>query len=594
MNKITNHLKTNKRLTLIVLLAVVLRFVAISNIPPSLNWDEISHGYNAYSILKTGHDEWGVLLPRIFRAYGDYKLPVYIYFTAILELFFGLTAFAVRLPSVLAGVASVAFTYFLALELAKIGGLGKFGKSGVDIKYVALLSAFLVAVEPWSLFLSRGAFEANLALFFIIAGVYFFLRGLKKPLYYPLSTIFLGLSVWTYNSARVFVPMLFVLLNWIFRREIRKIWNNRKDKSNILYSIFIILVFFLPMFYQLTNPIGQARYSKVSILDEGAINQIIERRNNSNFSPVLSRLAYNRATYFGKEFVGNYLSHLSPKFLFLEGGDQYQFSMPGHGLIYLVNLPFFYLGLAVVVAVIRSDRDNSKRRRKYLIISWLLLAPIPSSLTREAPHVLRSITMLPIPMIITSFGISKSVDWLRIKLSKSHTPHTIHYTPLVVYVLVLLGSLGFYLNNYFTNYRTNYSWSWQYGYEQIVDYAKDNYDKYDKIVVTKKYGEPHEFFLFYGKWDPENYRNDSNLIRFEQSEWFWVDRFDKFYFVNDWQIAEAETDPMIFNLESKKEVSCKARPCLLITSPENSLDGWELVETINFLDDRPAFEIYKN
>src|SRR3990167_3090742 len=101
----------------IILLAAVLRFFQISSFPPALNWDEVSHGYNAYSILKTGKDEWGVSFPTIFRAYGDYKLPVYIYLVVVSEAVFGLTELAVRLPSVLAGTAMIFFTYLLVKKL---------------------------------------------------------------------------------------------------------------------------------------------------------------------------------------------------------------------------------------------------------------------------------------------------------------------------------------------------------------------------------------------------------------------------------------------------------------------------------------------
>jgi hypothetical protein len=86
---IENLIRNNKYLIFIVILAAILRFAQITQVPPSLNWDEVSHGYNAYSLIKTGKDEWGVNLPLIFRAYGDYKLPVYIYLTAISEFFFG-------------------------------------------------------------------------------------------------------------------------------------------------------------------------------------------------------------------------------------------------------------------------------------------------------------------------------------------------------------------------------------------------------------------------------------------------------------------------------------------------------------------------
>src|SRR5689334_17239058 len=102
---------------LLTLIAAILRFYRLTDTPPSLNWDETSHGYNAFSILKTGKDEWGFSLPLIFRAFGDYKLPVYIYLTVIPVWLFGLTPFAVRFISVLAGILAIPGIYLLASEL---------------------------------------------------------------------------------------------------------------------------------------------------------------------------------------------------------------------------------------------------------------------------------------------------------------------------------------------------------------------------------------------------------------------------------------------------------------------------------------------
>lgn len=545
----------------ILLLAVVLRFSWLSYNPPSLNWDEISHGYNAYSILKTGKDEWGQTFPRIFRAYGDYKLPAYIYLTSISEFFFGLNAFAIRLPSVLAGIAIVVFTYLLTKELFD--------------KKIAIISSLLVAIEPWSLFLSRGAFEANLALAFIISGTYFFISGTKKAKLLPISAVLLGLSVWTYNSARVFVPLLFLLLIFLYKKELLKIW--RKNQKVFTCYLLLIAFFFLPMFWQLFNPVGQARYGWVAILDEGAITQINEARNMSQLSPLLTRLVHNKGTYFISRFVGNWFSHFSLDFLFLEGGNHYQFSMPGHGLIYPINLVFFILGLIVLV--------RKQKRSYFLFLGWLVLAPIPSSLTREAPHVLRAITMLPMPMIVAAVGLVSLSKWLGKRIGK---------ILLIGYLIILLISIETYLTNYFTHYRTKYSWSWQYGYEQAIDFARANYEKYDKIVITKKYGEPHEFFLFFWPWDPWEYINDPNLIRFYQTNWYWVDTFDKFYFVNDWDIATAQNGTFV--LESGRKVKCQVpgTKCLLITSPENFPKDWDKLQTIDFLDGKPAFEIYEN
>lgn len=607
MKHFVNSILENKYLVIILLIGAVVRFVSIATTPPSLNWDEISHGYNAFSILKSGKDEWGELFPFIFRAYGDYKLPVYIYSIVPSIAIFGLTEFAVRFPSITAGIGSVIFTYLLVSEMVNGSWLkvekikSKDNALITSPQSLPLITALLMAIEPWSLFLSRGAFEANLAQFFIIAGSYYFVKAIyqikqsesmSKPLVF--SIILFGLSVWTYNSARVFVPLLLVGLSVTFRNEFIIIAQTNKKLT--AYCLLLLALFFLPMFYQLAHPVGSARYDKVQILDQGAINQIIEGRNSSNLNPVFSRALHNKATYFTKKFVLNYLSHFDPRFLFIEGGSQYQFSVPENGLLYLVNLPLFYLGLVLVLRNgLLSKYDNSRRRNNWrLVLIWLLLAPIPSSLTREAPHVLRSITFLPIPMVLTSVGLVTVLEKSRIYNLKSKI--SLKYLLLTAYCLLLGFSLYKYLNVYFNNYRTSYSWAWQYGYKEVVQYTKEHYSEYDKIVMTKKYGEPHEFVLFYNKWNPDSYRNDPNLNRFAQSDWYWIDGFDKYYFVNDWQVDEVGTGNYTFNLESKEVVQCtpKMFDCLLITSPGTVPDGWKLLDTIYFLNGEKAFEIYEN
>src|SRR5580704_1557461 len=107
-------------LALIVLLGFFLRFVDVSNDPPGLYVDEVSIGYNAYTILTTGKDEYGVLHPLWFRSYGDYKMPVYIYSVAGSMALFGETEFAVRFPSIIAGTLTIPLLYFFLQELIRL------------------------------------------------------------------------------------------------------------------------------------------------------------------------------------------------------------------------------------------------------------------------------------------------------------------------------------------------------------------------------------------------------------------------------------------------------------------------------------------
>src|SRR3990172_2026297 len=124
-------------LFLIVILAAALRFSYLDYAPPSLNWDEVSHGYNAYSILETGMDEWGQKFPILnFRAYGDYPTTLNLYLTIPFIAIFGLSEFVIRFPHAILGTFTVIAVYFLSLGITKR-------------KDVSLLASFLAAVSPW-------------------------------------------------------------------------------------------------------------------------------------------------------------------------------------------------------------------------------------------------------------------------------------------------------------------------------------------------------------------------------------------------------------------------------------------------------------
>src|SRR5258708_17886240 len=126
---------------LILLAALFLRIYRIDSNPPGLTPDEASLGYNAYSILKTGKDEYGTFLPLIFKSFGDYKPGLYIYFTAPFVAVFGLNETSVRLPSVVAGTITVFLVYLVTKEL--------FGK-----EKLSLIAMAVAAFNPWLIYFS--------------------------------------------------------------------------------------------------------------------------------------------------------------------------------------------------------------------------------------------------------------------------------------------------------------------------------------------------------------------------------------------------------------------------------------------------------
>lgn len=521
-------------LLFIILIGGWLRFWHLKDNPPSLNWDEVSHGYNAYSIAKTGKDEWGVNFPLIFRAYGDYKLPLYIYLTTIPVSVFGLNPFSVRFISSLSGLLLVVVAFFLAKKLTK----------SVSASVVA---ALLTALSPWSLFLSRVAVEANLAAFLFSMAMLFFLN--EK---YGLMALSFGLSLHTYNSARVLVPLVFVFL-------LLKFWRLKKIKK-MIFPIVIFLAFSVPVIFQFLNKTGEARFFWTNVIDQGAINRIIEKRTDSKLPEAINKLIYNRPVYFVTYSFINYFKHFSPSFLLTSGGSHYQFSQPGDGLIFLTSLPFLIVGFIWLLL-----------KKKWFWLFWFFISFIPSSITKDSPHVLRSILILPLPMVLPAVGFWLTKDWLR---GRSKLGGKLF---LAVFVASILINFSVWWRNYWQIYQSAYSWAWQYGYQEAVGYVKEHYSQYDKIIFTKKYGEPHEFVLFYWPWEPIFYQQDTRKNWDYHAVWYWVNAFDKFEFVNDWEIRD--------------KLKVREGKILTVTSPGNYIDGGQHLKTIDFLDGIKAFEI---
>jgi 4-amino-4-deoxy-L-arabinose transferase-like glycosyltransferase len=160
-------IKSHALLLCILAVGIFFRLYHFNQNPPSMNWDEVSIGFNAYSILKTGKDEFGNTMPLYFRSLDDYKMPVYVYMTAASIKVFGYNDFAVRLPALLFGILTIYLMYVLAMELTRK-------------KDIALLAAFVTAITPWNIMFSRMASEANVAMSLTILAMILFLYGIRK------------------------------------------------------------------------------------------------------------------------------------------------------------------------------------------------------------------------------------------------------------------------------------------------------------------------------------------------------------------------------------------------------------------------------
>jgi len=482
-------------LFLIVTLAIALRFYRIGSVPPSPDWDETALGYNAYSILHTGRDEYGKWFPIIFRSFDDYKPGLYVYLAIPFVAVFGLSTWVVRMPSVVFGVLTVLATYFLtkALLFYKINQLGKtMGRGKIEV--ISLFSSFLLAISPWHIQFSRVAFEANVGLSLFVAGLLFFIKGLEKKQFLYLSAGLFALAPYVYQSEKVLIPITGILLGAVFYSDLVKNWRT----TCTAIGIFILVSF--PFYFQtLTIPQALLRAQGVSIFADKTpfLSRSVERLiHDHETENMLGFVFDNRRVTYIVSIIDNYLSHFDLNWLFITG-DQARHQPPDFGHLYLIELPFLLIGIYILLF------SNMQLKIKVLLIGILLTTPISASITTGVPHPVRVIHFLPTLQILTALGVISAGYSLKRHIGARFA----RYVVVGVFVFVALVNFTYYLDQYFVQYNPTSSEFWQYGYEEAVSYVASVADQYDAIVVSNQQplDQSYMFFLYYLKYDPKTY-----------------------------------------------------------------------------------------
>lgn len=542
-----NKILTSLLLIVIILIASVMRLYQLGIVPPSPDWDEAALGYNAYSILLTGRDEYGKFLPIVLRSFDDYKPALYMYFIVPLIPLFGVDIISVRLPSAILGILTVLATYFLIKELFKR-------------KDMAFITSFLLAISPMSIQFSRVAFETNTGLAFNVFGALFFLKGLKKPWFFILAALFLGLNLSVYQSDRLFTPLFAFTLIIIFWQQLITV-----PKKYLISAFLVGVLTILPLAANIaTNSNSLYRFKGVSIFSElttiknQAEKRYIDDKNNSNRAGVF---LHNKWTAYGREIMSGYLSHYDLNWLFIRG-DLSRHHAPSVGILYLWELPFLLIGIYSLIF------HKFPAKAKIFIFTWFLLAPVPAALTTGVPHAVRTLNFLPTFQVFVAIGIFN----LFLFFNKYKT-FGIRYLIFGGVILFAIFNFIYYINQYFVqqNYFTSYDW--QYGYKEAVSYVKKINSKYKKIVVSDRVplDQSYMFFLFYLKYPPELYQKAGNTSGgFRETH-----KFDKYKF-----------RPIVWEKEEKSS------DILYIGTPQDFQAGEKnILKTINYLDGKPAIFI---
>lgn len=528
-------------LALIFLLAVIFRFYKLGQVPSGFVNDEAAFGYNAYSLIKTGKDEFGKAWPIVFRSFGEGKMPVYFYLTIPAILLFGLTEFAVRLPSALFGSLTVLLAYFLVKEISKS-----------KTRLWPLLSAFILAAMPWHIHFSRAAFETNVSVFWVALGSILFLRFVKSSKSWQLiiSLTSFTLAVFTYNALKIFIPLWLVYLVWQFRKKIKL--------SKILFLSAVIVA--IPWLLLITSRQSLNRFAGISIFNpQSAVMLTLEEkfRETRNQPLIIVRLLHNKPTAYVLDAYRRYASHFDPNYLFFNGDPlRPRYRVPGTGQALWFSFPFFFIGLYLLV-----------KNRHWPILIWLLLAPLASSITFETPSALRSFLMV-FPLAIT------------IGLSLSFVVKILPWFFRLILLLIFIFNFSQYLDAYFIHAPVHEPYEWQGGYKELVKRVNELMPKFDKALITDSRGTAYIYFLFYNQYDPTKWQRQSNqaVTSADKFGFSTINKLDNLYFISETCPAKIPEDKVLY----------------VCTQEINPFTGFSQVgESINFDNGKPAFVLFE-
>ncbi|KKT30674.1 MAG: hypothetical protein UW41_C0008G0019 [Candidatus Collierbacteria bacterium GW2011_GWC2_44_18] len=482
---------SNKYLPVILLFLAFLvgaffRFYKLGETPVGLYVDEASLGYNAYSVYKTGLDEYGKWLPVMFRSFSTFQSPIYSYLLIPVIHFLDLSIFSVRLPSAFFGVLSIPLLYLFVKQLVIPAKAGIYS-SDSKLKYFPLVAAMFLAISPWHINYSRTAYEANIALFFLLLGSLFLFHALKRSWFFLPAALSFVISMMAYRAEIIIVPALLVV--FVLRYSGALISEFKQRLTPILISLVLSFIIFLPTLQIMGTPGFRARSSALSIFATSG-----QRPWGANEGKgLVHELQNNHQVLATREFLSLYSSYLSPRYMFSLGDSGPRLPYAGMGTFFVWQFPLYLIGLYFLI----KERDLIDF--KYFVFTLLLISPIPAALTRDPYSTLRSLPLVVPQILIISFGLVKPWEILPAFSSKLKFS--------VVALLVIFSSVRmfisiFYFNDYFN------SKFWNYGWETVVKEIP-NLNPQLPIVVDSSRGDSYILMLFFLKYDPALYQREN-------------------------------------------------------------------------------------
>ncbi len=433
--------------------------------------------YDAYSILKTGHDQKGNFLPLVFSLGGG-RPGGYIYATIPFVAFFGPTALAARMVSVLSGLGIIILLYLLGKKF--------FSKSA------GLAIAAVAAVNPWELSLSRGPFETHFALFLTTLGFYSFLKGLKNKYWLLGAALSFGLATQTYSTYRLTVPLFTgLLLIWGMYSQGFTLRSYLK-KPAFLVFVAVISIFTILSVYLTVSRGKEDRFDIINIFKDPTLRSTISQKVKAemtldSLSPSVSHTLHNPRIELAGVLAENYAGNFLPHFLFLHGDGQVRHNPAEMGEFFWIDA---FLLIAGVIFLYQSNK-----KLLMLLIGWILIAPIPTSLV-GGPHALRSSLLLPPMLILTGLGFWKiwSIRGKPINL----------LNPAIFTILATLFFIQFtyFVDRFYFVAPQKNTKAWSYPAKEAAQLALENRRKFDFVILSNDIDNMEFAYPVYAKLDP--------------------------------------------------------------------------------------------
>lgn len=533
----------------VILIASLLRLWRLGDYPIHLTNDEAALGYNAYSILKTGRDEHGELLPIVFKSFGDWKPGIYVYFTVPFVFLFGLTETAVRLPSAIAGVLAVYLMYLIGKKLIN--------------KQVGLFAALSLSLMPWHIHFSRGAWEANIALTLLLVAIYFFIKSLEKNKYLFLSAVFFGITLWAYQSAKLASALALFALVFVYRDRILSV-----NKKQILASAIVGLVISAPIILSIFSGKG-GRIEVMSVFsytrpEEYIQATVFDQEDISKNS--LTYMSFHSESFnLFRGVLGRYFNYFSGRFLFFEGDwTNPKHTSPGVGYLLFASIPILLIGVFSLLKQI-------DKKPYVFVFMWLVLAPIPAALTRDSAHGVRALNLVAPLSFVLAFGFVFLFNTFK---NKMKTKVVLGSAIVGIYFYSLL----IYADAYFIQSPIVNAGHYLYGYKQTVQEVMKLKNNYEKIVFDQSFDQPYIYLLFYTAYPPDKYQQKSAFVDGVNGD---------VGFVEQWENIEFR--PINWSADKSLENTLLVGKPLAFPPEEVSKPQDYKTISVNFPDDNPAF-----